>query len=79
MTVGCAQQEKKLTDRQPDFFFVLIALMSLAACVAEKSDDPRLASAMHKRFRTIGDAVLFQSNECPPMGGLDHAAVDSED
>jgi hypothetical protein len=32
---------------------------------------PRLAGVMHQCFRTTGDAVLFQTNKCPPLGPSD--------
>jgi len=47
-----------------------MAIAMLAACVTEKSADSRLGSVMHKCFRTTGDAVLYQTNKCPPQSGL---------
>jgi hypothetical protein len=44
--------------------------VTLTACVTERSSDPRLGSVMHKCFHTTGDAVLYQTNKCPPMSGM---------
>lgn len=70
MTTRSAGQRKALRNRQPDFCLVLIAMVTLTACVTDKSADPRLGSVLHKCFRTVGDAVLYQSNKCPPTGGM---------
>jgi hypothetical protein len=65
-----AGHRKARRIRPPDICLVLLAVLSLAACVTEKSADSRLSGVMHKCFRTTGDAVLYQSNKCPPMGGM---------
>jgi hypothetical protein len=55
-----AGRRKAQRSRQAAFCVVLIAVISLAACVTEKSSDPRLGSVMHQCFRTTGNAVLFK-------------------
>ena len=70
LTTRSAGQRKALRTCQPDFCLVLMAVLSLTACVTEKSADPRLSSVMHRCFRTTSDAVLYQTNKCPPMGDL---------
>jgi len=50
---------------------VLLSLLSLTACVTDKSSDGRLSAVMHKCFRTTDDAILYQTNKCPPLGGSD--------
>jgi hypothetical protein len=47
-----------------------MAIVTLTACVTEKSADPRLANVIHKCFRVTGDAVLYRTNKCPPQSGL---------
>lgn len=70
MTTRSAGQRRALRNRQPDFCVVLIAMVTLTACVTEKNADPRLGSVTHKCLHTTGDAVLYQTNKCPPMGGM---------
>jgi hypothetical protein len=43
---------------------------SITACVTDKSSDSKLGGVMHQCFRTTGDAVLYQTNKCPPQSGL---------
>jgi hypothetical protein len=70
LTTRSSGQRKTLRDRQPNVCLVLMAVLSLTACVTERSADPRLGSLLHRCFRTTGDAVLYQSNTCPPAGGM---------
>src|ERR1700686_3535920 len=53
--------------------YVVLVLSSssfLTACVTDKSCDSRLSTVMHKCFRTTDDSVLYQTNKCPPNGGM---------
>jgi hypothetical protein len=70
LTIRSAGRRNAPRNRHPDFRLVLIAMATLTSCVTEKRADPRLGSVMHKCFHTTGDAILYQTNKCPPMGGM---------
>jgi hypothetical protein len=57
--------------RQSTSHIVLLSLLLITACVTDKSSDARLSAAMHRCFRTTDDAVLYQTNKCPPLSGGD--------
>jgi hypothetical protein len=57
--------------RQSTSHIVLLSLLLITACVTDKSSDARLSAAMHRCFRTTDDAVLYQTNKCPPLSGSD--------
>jgi hypothetical protein len=55
--------------------FALLSLLSLTACVTNKSSDPRLSSVMHKCFQTTDDAVVYETPFCPPQPGLSNSST----
>jgi hypothetical protein len=57
--------------RQLTSYIVLVLTLSMTACVTDKSSDTRLRAVIHKCFRTTDDAVLYQTNKCPPLNGSD--------
>jgi hypothetical protein len=57
---------RKLTSH-----IVLLSLLSMTACVTDQSSDARLSAVIRKCYRTTDDAVLYQTNKCPPLSGSD--------
>jgi hypothetical protein len=69
MMATTAPQEYIVTMNPGFLPAVLLAVLSLTACATDKSSDPRLSSVIHQCFRITGDAVLFETPNCPPLGG----------
>jgi hypothetical protein len=69
-TEGKTILTKKPTTTPLEWRLLVLALLSLAACVTNKSSDPRLSSVVHQCFRTTDDAILFQTSSCPPLNGM---------
>lgn len=68
MITKTTRKREMKTNRQ---FALLLSVLSLTACVTDKSSDAKLSGVMHHCFRTTGDAVLYQTNKCPPLDGSD--------